>query len=277
MLARPAGAVLLEAGFARAQRLELGRPVRLWTPTGIAELPVVGLLQPRGVATFNGGAVVDHASGDGATRSSRCVKQVNSVQIVLERGNATRSRRETDLQARLPAGLRVQARARAASARRDALYSIEQCLAGVSLVTLVAGAFVILNTFLINLTERRRQLAIWRALGRDARSGHRLAAARGGVARDWRGRSLGIGAGYALGLVVLGVMEQVLGGVHLPDLRWTNEALLLALLFGPGMALAATWLPARRAARRAPLEDLLARGGVHREEPRRWPAFVGLA
>jgi putative ABC transport system permease protein len=43
------------------------------------------------------------------------------------------------------------------------------------------------------------------------------------------------------------------------------------------MALLSTWLPARRAARRAPLNDLLARGGIFAEEPRRWPAYAGLA
>ena len=91
------------------------------------------------------------------------------------------------------------------------------------------------------------------------------------------GAAIGIGAGYALGVVVLGIMAQVLGGVSLPMLGWTNEALLLALLFGPGMAVAATWIPARRAAGRAPLDDLLTRGGVHNEKQRRWPALLGVA
>jgi len=270
--ASPSGALVLEVGFARAHGFEVGRPARLWTPTGIMELPVVGLMQPRGVATFNGGAVAIMPLAT-AQRAFALPKQVNSVQLVLVDGTDA-PRVQAELQARLSTGLQVQAPSARGERSRDALYSIEQCLAAASLLTLVAGAFVILNTLLMNLTERRRQLAIWRALGatRAQVTGLLL---REAALFGCAGTLLGIGAGHGLALVTLGVMEQVVGGVHFPELRWTSEALLLAVLFGPGMALAATWLPARRAARRAPLEDLLARGGVYRDEQRRWPAVVG--
>lgn len=42
------------------------------------------------------------------------------------------------------------------------------------------------------------------------------------------------------------------------------------------MALAATYVPARRAARRAPLEDLLSKGRGHTDTIRRWPGYLGL-
>jgi putative ABC transport system permease protein len=64
--------------------------------------------------------------------------------------------------------------------------------------------------------------------------------------------------------------------VTLPELRWSAQPYLLALGLGPGMALAATFLPARRAGRRAPLEDLLHQRGLRTEEVRRWPGYVGL-
>jgi putative ABC transport system permease protein len=267
------GGLLVEASFAQANGCELGRPARLWTPTGLTELPVVGLLKARGAMAFNGGAVVFMPLTT-AQRVFALPGQINSVQIVLTEGSDAASV-QGDLLAQLPAGLRVQAPSARGERARDALYSIEQALASVSLVTLVAAAFVILNTFLINLTERRRQLAIFRALGATRRQVTGLLL-REAALFGLVGTVLGIGAGYLLALGILGIMEQVLGGLKLPDLRWTNEALLLALIFGPGMALVATWLPARQAGRRAPLEDLLARGGVHTEEPRRWPAYLGL-
>src|SRR6516162_8847537 len=65
-------------------------------------------------------------------------------------------------------------------------------------------------------------------------------------------------------------------GLTLPELRWTAESFLLGLALGPGMAVAATWVPARRAGRRAPLEDLLLKRGDHAEPVRRWPSLVGL-
>jgi putative ABC transport system permease protein len=268
------GGLLLEAGFAQGNGCELGGSARLWTPTGLVDVPVVGLLKASGATRFNGGAVAFMPLAT-AQRLFKLPRQINSVQIVLQQESNGRAA-EADLLARLPAGLRVQAPSARGERARDALYSIEQSLAGGSLITLVAAAFVILNTFLINLTERRRQLAILRALGATRRQVTGLLlreAALFGVT----GTVLGIGAGYVLALATVGVMEQVLGGLNLPGLRWTNEALVLAVIFGPGMALAATWLPARLAGGRAPREDLLARGGVHLDEPRRWPAYLGLA
>jgi ABC-type lipoprotein release transport system permease subunit len=42
--------ILLEVGFAEANRLDLGKPARLLTTSGFATLPVVGLLKPRGMS-----------------------------------------------------------------------------------------------------------------------------------------------------------------------------------------------------------------------------------
>jgi ABC-type lipoprotein release transport system permease subunit len=50
--------VLLEVAFAEANGCELNRTVRLWTPAGFRELPVVGLVEAQGPTTFNGGALI---------------------------------------------------------------------------------------------------------------------------------------------------------------------------------------------------------------------------
>jgi putative ABC transport system permease protein len=265
--------LLLEAGFARANGCELGKRARLWTPTGMGEFPVVGLLQPQGTTTFNGGAVAVMPLTT-AQRVFGLPQQVNSVQVVLEDGSAATAVEES-LRAGLPPGLHVQNPSARGERAREALYAIEQTLQGISFVTLSAGAFVILNTFLMNLTERRRQLAILRALGATRRQVTALLL-REALLLGMAGTVLGIGGGYVLALGVVAIMAQMLGGVTLPHLNWTKEAILLAVTFGPGMALAATWLPARYAARRAPLDDLLARGGVFPEEPRSWAAYGGL-
>ena len=266
--------LLLEAGFARANGCELGKPARLWAPTGMIEFPVVGLLRPQGATTFNGGAVAFMPLTT-AQRVFGLPHQVNSVQVVLEDGS-TETAMEESLRSQLPPGLHVQTPSARGERAREALYAIEQTLQGISFVTLCAGAFVILNTFLMNLTERRRQLAILRALGATRRQVTALLL-REALLLGLAGTVFGIGGGYVLALGVVAIMAQMLGGVTLPNLDWTKEAILLAIAFGPGMALAATWLPARRAARRAPLDDLLARGGVFHEEPRPWIAYGGLA
>src|SRR5262249_56253636 len=126
----------------------------------------------------------------------------------------------------------------------------EEGVASRGSVAVVAGAFVILNAFLMNLGERRRHLAILRALGATRAQVTRLllreAALLGGA-----GGALGIGLGWALALGMRGVMGEVMT-LTLPPLRWSWGPVLLGLALGPGMALAATYLPARRAGRRSP-------------------------
>src|SRR5205823_4124101 len=104
--------VLLEAGFARSQGCELGKTVRLLTPAmtamgpRIAELPVVGLLQAKGAATFNGGAVVIMPLAT-AQRLFALKDRINGVLIVLAEG-ANVLQVESAVRERLPAGLTVQ-------------------------------------------------------------------------------------------------------------------------------------------------------------------------
>ncbi len=198
---KEARGIALEAGFAAASRLDLGQKARLSSAGGQVELPVVALLEPRGPAAFNGGAVA------------------------------------------------------CASAA-------------------VAGAFVILNAFLMSLGERRRQLAVLRALGATRRQ-VTLLLLREALLLGCAGTLLGV----ALGLGLSVVFRQVIGflnAITLPDPGWPPGPFLLALGLGPGMALAAALVPARRAARRAPLEDLLQKGEAPGARARLWPGYIGL-
>ncbi len=264
--------VMLEAGFADSQGIDLGHKVRFLASTGFTTLPVVGLLEPRGAAAFNGGAVAVMPLAT-AQRLFGLTDRINSLQLVLEDG-ASQSQVEAEVGRRLPTGLMVQTPGTRGELGRTGMVSTEQGLSTLSASSLVAGAFVILNAFLMNLGERRRQLAVLRALGATRSQVTRLVlreAAFLGVV----GTGLGIGAGLALAVSLRRVIGQLLT-VTLPDLRLTAEPFLIALVLGPGMALAATYIPARRAGRRAFLEDLLGKGGRHADKARRWFGFVGL-
>lgn len=265
--------LLLEAGFAASQGFRLGQPVRVLTTTGFATLPVRGLLEPGGATAFNGGAVV-FVPLPVAQRWFRLAGQVNSVQLILADG-ADGGRVETEVRRRLPAGLIVQTPAVRGAVGREGLASTEQVLAGLSVCSLVAGAFVILNAFLMNLGERRRQLAILRALG-ATRGQVSWLLLREAVLLGGTGTVLGLLVGWGLSHALRRTMSSVLS-VTLPEPQWSGWPVLLALALGPGMTLAATIVPARRASRRAPLPDLLLRQGNPAEEPRRWPAYLGLA
>lgn len=264
--------LLLEAEFAKAHGYELGKTAKMTAFTKI-ELPVVGLLQKRGTASFNGGAVLLMRLSSARRLFAMTGERITSLQLVLSEG-VDADTVEDKVRARLPEYLRVQAPAQRGRIAQDSTLSWDQALTSLSAVSLVAGAFVILNAFQMNLGERRRQLAILRALGATRRQvlGVLLgeAALLGSV-----GTLLGIGLGIVLAVGCTGIMEQTIG-MRLPRLLLTPRPFVLAVLVGPGMALAATLLPARRASRRPPLDELFPHR-TDREEPvRRWPSYVGL-
>jgi putative ABC transport system permease protein len=270
--------VLLEASFARANGFELGKPVKIMTPTPtmfgplVVELPLVGLLEARGLAIFNGGAIVVMPLAT-AQRLFGLQGQVTNLQVVVKEG-ANLRQVEEEIRRHLPAGLNVQPPAARGEMAQHSLMSTELALHALSMMSLIAGAFVILNAFLMNLGERRRQLAILRALGATRGQVTRLLL-REAVILGVAGTLLGIGLGLVLSLSLRGVMAQLIG-VSFPPMRLTATPFLSALVLGPGMALAATFVPARRAGRRAPLEDLLQKSKGRDEVVRRWPAYLGL-
>ncbi|HLJ95638.1 MAG TPA: FtsX-like permease family protein [Gemmataceae bacterium] len=270
--------VLLDAGFARAQGCELGKKVQLLTPTmtdtgpRIAELPILGLLQAKGAARFNGGAVVVMPVAT-AQRLFALQGRVNCIQIVLAEG-ANVLQVEAALRQRLPDGLTVQAPATRGELAQDSLMSTELGLGSLSVVSLIAGGIVIVNSFLMNLGERRRHLAILRALGATRAQVARLLlreAALYGIA----GTVLGIPVGLALSVSLQQLMERLLG-VTLPNSHWPLSLFVFAVILGPAMTLVAICVPARRAARRAPLEDLLQKAETLVERSWRWPRYLGL-
>jgi putative ABC transport system permease protein len=262
----------LEAGFAAANRLDLGQKARLFSAGGQVELPVVALLEPRGPAAFNGGAVAFLPLAS-AQELFGLTGKVNTLRLVLADG-AEPSAVEAEVTARLPPGMRVQVPAARGALGRDGMFTIEQSLASLSASAAVAGAFVILNAFLMSLGERRRQLAVLRALGATRRQVTFLLL-REAFLLGCAGTLLGV----ALGLGLSVVFRQVIGflnAITLPDPGWPPGPFLLALGLGPGMALAAALVPARRAARRAPLEDLLQKGEAPGARARLWPGYIGL-
>ena len=108
--------------------------------------------------------------------------------------------------------------------------------------SIVLAIFVIMNTFFMNVSERRRPMAIMRAIG----------ATRSQIERLLIRESLLLGfVGAVLGLLLGRVLTEVLAAsmanvfqVQLPSLQWEAQAVIYALLFGPGMAILGAYVPA---------------------------------
>jgi putative ABC transport system permease protein len=156
---------------------------------------------------------------------------------------------------------------------RATLLSVEQGLAGLGVVAAVTAGLVLLNVFLLGLSERKRSLATLRAVG-ATRAQVRGLLLREATLLGLAGSVLGVAAGLALAVALTAALGRFMG-VALPRPAPSAAALLPAALLGPVVALAAAWLPARRAARLPPLQELLDKPDDHAQSLPSWTAPLG--
>jgi putative ABC transport system permease protein len=263
--------MLLDSDLARGVGLQPGDTARLWAPGGPAELRLVGLLRPRGSGAALGGVLVVHLAT--AQRLFALGDRVNSVQLLLASG-ADPARVQAEARRLVPSGLTVQLPGSRGELARATLQATELGLDGLSLMALVGAAFIILNTFLLNVGERRRQLAILRALGATRTQVRRLLV-REMLLLGVAGTLAGCAGGLLLAQVLLHLMGRIVG-VPLPGLHLTAEPFVLAAVAGPCLAIVAAWVPAWCASRRQPLEELLPPRSRPGHRLPRWVCLAGL-
>lgn len=124
-----------------------------------------------------------------------------------------------------------------------------------ALVAMFVGAFMINNTFSITVAQRTREMALLRAIGASGRQVKRsvlIEAAIVGVLASAAGLAAGVGVATALAKL----MAQF--GIEIPDGPMVISSSALAMSFGVGVAVTtlSAWLPARRAAKIAPIDAM---------------------
>ena len=175
-----------------------------------------------------------------------------SMNVVVEASGAPLSlvpeirRTVAEMDPTLPlAGMRsmdeVLSRARA---RPRFLTSLLGAFAGVALLLAAVGTYGVMS---YTVAQRSREMGIRMALGAEASTVQTLVMRRGlGVA------ALGLGAGLLGAWWLTGLLESLLFGVAARDpLTFATVPLLLLVV-----AVAASWIPARRATRVDPVEVL---------------------
>jgi putative ABC transport system permease protein len=257
---------LLDPGLAESLHLSPGQTIELWVPAGPTQLRLSGIFQPRTASAVTGGQMI--VSLACAQYLFALPQRVNGIQVLLNE-DADPALVRSLITPRLPAGLVVQPPGMRGEMARSTLLAAEQGLSSLSIVALIAAAFVILNTFLLNLGERRHQVALLRSLG-ASRAQVMCLLLRETLLLGLAGTVAGCVGGIALAAGLNLAMQQFLG-IALPGLRLSAEPFILAALLGPVTALAAACLPAWRASRRPPLAELLP---GHDREAERLPRRV---
>lgn len=268
---------LLEVGFAEGAGIHVGDRVKFLSAkvhkwSHLVTINIVGLLAPRGPAGFNkGGALFVPLTF--AQRYLGEKGKINAVDIVLadgaDEGPAAGRIREV-----LATGLDLHASASATQLAKGTTTEVEWGLSLASAFAVILAFIIIVNTFLMNISERRPQIAILRAVGAT------------------RAQVLGMLLGEALLLGVLGTLLGCAGGLaggYLltvavtrlyvtapPPVTLSPVPFLLALVFGPALSLLAVAVPARLTTHIAPLEAM--QPAVADEEPvaPRWMPISGI-
>lgn len=134
----------------------------------------------------------------------------------------------------------------------ESFHALSQVLLACAGVALFVGAFLILNSFTMLVTQRTRELALLRAVGATRRQVTRSVLAEAAVV-GLVASAAGLAVGVGIGTGVRAVLSAT--GGTLPDgpLVVDATAVLVSLALGVGVTLFAAWLPARRAGRVSPI------------------------
>ncbi len=125
-------------------------------------------------------------------------------------------------------------------------------LRGMVVLVATTGALGVANTFALNVTERRREIGVLRAIGVATREFIVLYGAEGAVVAVF-GWMVGVGAGWLVGWLFVRALETVL--LTIP-LVFTPTFLLWGLALALGLTLSASTGPALLAARLPPARAL---------------------
>ncbi|YAL82829.1 ABC transporter permease [Dermacoccaceae bacterium W4C1] len=159
----------------------------------------------------------------------------------------------------LPAGLEARTGDSVADENssdiRDALSFITTFLLIFAGIALVVGSFLIVNTFSILVAQRSRELALLRALGASKRQITRSVLAEA-VVVGLVGSTVGLFLGFALALGIRSLFATFGLDLSGTPLQFTPNAVIAAYLVGMVVTAVAAWLPARRAAKVAPVAAL---------------------
>jgi len=264
--------VVLEENLAHFAGVGIGDKVKILTRRGPQRLVVVGLVKALAPAAVPQGSVI-FLNIEDLQWLSKAEGQIDILQIVMAPG-VDREKTLAELARRLPPEVEArpawEKQAISSTATEEAF---TQGLFFAGLVSLLGAATLILNTFLMNVAERRGQIAVLRLIGAQRRQVLWLLL-REAVVMGLAGAVLGLPAGWALARLLGWTMERSFG-VTVQEATVSLDSALLAFALGPVIAVAAAYFPARSATRVGPLEALRRRSAPPAQHHGRGQPWVG--
>jgi putative ABC transport system permease protein len=263
--------IALERNWARARGLNAGDRLRVATPTGPAELPVVGIFRFSNGLSFGGRGfaampidalrpLIDVPTG--FMQISVVVDDKGQLEAVQKR-----------LQRALGAGATVKTPQGFGDDVKQQLNGLNLVLYFFSGVALFVGGFLILNSFNMTVLQRMREIGTLRTLGAPRRLVTRTIVTEALVVG-----ALGSVLGLGLGVGLAGGLIALMRGMEMPvgTLQVSAGPAVVAVLIGMVVTAGGALWPARRAGRVEPIRAVLGSRGV-RKAPRHRRLAFGLA
>jgi putative ABC transport system permease protein len=252
MVTDQTGGIMLDETFAANAGIKLNQQVSFFTKIAIMNAKVVGLYKPRNAAPSAEGSPM-MLPIKAAQTFYKAPAKIDAAQIILKPGTDKDVAR-AEIQKTLPEGVKVRPpEARSALAEETSL-STQQGMRMARAFSLLVAGFIITNTFLINVTQRRKQLGIMRAIGGTRRQ------IAGMVYREAMLMGIiGTIIGSGLGVLAAHFLTTAMGSLYqakLPPIELTIWPFIVGAACGLGISIVAAAIPARKAAHLSPLEAM---------------------
>jgi putative ABC transport system permease protein len=232
-------------GFAKKRHLTYGSPIRLTTPMGEElSFTIRGIFKPP-----TGGSPFGDVTFSSAVFDRNYEQPQNLYSFVRMRGGENdTNRRALDAALASFPNAKVQTREEFIDNQISGLNSILNVLYVLLALSIVVSVFGIVNTLVLSVFERTREIGMLRAIGMTRRQVRRLVRQES-IIVALIGAVTGIVLGIVLGALLVARIDFIVFAVP-----WTS--LVIFALAAVIVGVVAAILPARRAARLNPLDAL---------------------
>jgi putative ABC transport system permease protein len=247
-----ASGLLLEQDFAEKLKVKVGDSVDFLCREGFVPAEVVGFFKPKDTAGTTEGSTI-YMPLVAAQYYFKNQNKVDSALVVTD-PDADVKVVQAEIAKVLPEGLKVEPPLTHSAMAEETSMSTNQGMRMAQAFSVIVAILIIANTFLINVTQRRKQMGIMRAIGatRNQIAGmvYREAILMG---------VLGTILGSLLGIVAAHYLSGAMGTLYqatLPGIEITPRPFIYGGMCGIGISLLAALIPARKARTLSPLEAM---------------------
>jgi putative ABC transport system permease protein len=249
--------VVIDAGTAKKYELTVGERIRILFQGPAGEFRIAGIAG-FGTADNLGGATLSLFETSTAQKVLGKEGVFDQIDVVADQGvsvTVLRGRIQAALPAHVEAVTSTKVSDEESKALKDALGFFRTALLIFAFIALFVGAFIIFNTFSIIVAQRTRELGLLRTLGASRRQVMTSVVAEAFIV-GLVASGVGIVAGIGIALGLKGLLSAF--NVNLPStsLQLEVRTIVVALIIGTVVTIVSSILPARRAARVAPVQAL---------------------